>query len=130
VFEESITHTGSPFRFALSVDNSDYFGYVLLDHVPHKDGPYDDNGYKQYRLVITLPDINCQGCALQLVNPMTDKVEGECTYSIDGTDTCGSIYHSCANININGATPAATWAETYAYSPPSWWFVNNKPRLY
>jgi hypothetical protein len=36
------------------------FEYMLYDHIPHWDNPDEKN----YKFQVTLPDINCQDCAL------------------------------------------------------------------
>eukprot|EP01120_Amphizonella_sp_Union-15-10_P003471 TRINITY_DN13889_c0_g1_i1.p1 TRINITY_DN13889_c0_g1~~TRINITY_DN13889_c0_g1_i1.p1 ORF type:complete len:279 (-),score=32.55 TRINITY_DN13889_c0_g1_i1:141-977(-) len=120
-WEESISHKGAPFRISLAVHN-DTYSYVLVDHIPHNDEPpnptYNDpSTYKQYRLTIRIPDIDCNSCSLQIVNPMTDKIPigANCT----DPGTCTSVYHSCANVKILGSTPVSEWK--YIYSPPINW---------
>ena len=61
---------GAPFRIALAFGDSD-FQYVLLDHIPHWDSNVSP---KFYKFNINIPDVNCEKCALQIVNPMTDKL--------------------------------------------------------
>jgi hypothetical protein len=104
---------------------------VFLDHIPHNDyGPANFTVLKQYMLTITIPDIACTKCSLGLVNPMTDKIPkgARCTYLFSGnnsmsnfTGTCASVYHSCANVEISGKTPAADYFRNYRYSPPTDW---------
>ena len=54
---------------------------------------------------MTIPDVNCNPCALQALSVMTDKItQGECCeYLPDGTSgSCFSNYHSCSNVLIDG----------------------------
>jgi len=105
IFEESIHHTGAPFRISLSGDGTDDLdaSCVLLDHIPHNDccrpSLYDESTYTPYVITINIPNVNCERCSLQLANPMTDKIGGDgsptgigCT---DPFGTCFSVYHSC-----------------------------------
>jgi hypothetical protein len=83
---------------------------VLYDHLPHNDGTSAPN---EYIFNLTIPDINCPNCALQVVNPMTDKIGAGtcCTYPPAG---CFSVYHSCSDISISGSQDPATWAASFS----------------
>eukprot|EP01084_Bolivina_argentea_P097400 175083_1 len=101
--QEVIHHVGAPYRFALSHVNSDeYEDCILLDHIPqHARVRRADVLF----INITIPDVDCDPCALQALSVMTDKIsEGDCCkYEPDGTSgTCFSNYHSCANVRIHG----------------------------
>lgn len=76
VWEESVSHKGSPFRIAL-LDGNDVAKMILLDHIPHNDmtNPIEnvESTYAPYRISIYIPDVNCPKCALQLLYPMTDQ---------------------------------------------------------
>jgi hypothetical protein len=104
MWEESISHRGSPFRFAISsADDSNYDQHILLNHVPHNDqsGPFNERGNKFYALTLEIPDIDCPNCALQLFNPMTDKIANGDTCTFPGTCTTKTnSYFSCADISI------------------------------
>jgi len=131
-FEESISHKGAPFRIALSIfDDSNYDQHVLVDHIPHNDAGPDPifnnpSTYKQYKLTINIPNINCPRCTLSIVNPMTDKIPigDSCTYPT-GANVCNSVYHSCANVIILGTINPPQW--DYVYNPPPNW---NYPPLH
>lgn len=114
--EESIFHTGAPFRIALSRDGTDDTPCVLLDHIPHNDNVAtypsisDPSTYKEYAIAILIPDVLCERCSLHLVNPMTDKIgDAGAPNGIGCTDpngTCFSVYHSCTlPFKINGTIP-------------------------
>jgi hypothetical protein len=112
VFEESISHKGAPFRIALSQEGSDVYDCVLLDHIPHNDAGkpnyYDPSTFVEYRITVNIPDVKCERCALQLINPMTDKIGigRSCVLASSSTPNyCFSVYHSCANVNITGKNP-------------------------
>ena len=78
IFEESIHHTGAPFRISLSNDGTDDDACVLLDHIPHNDccqpDYFDESSYTKYVLTIEIPNVSCERCSLHLSNPMTDKI--------------------------------------------------------
>ena len=121
-FEESIYHTGGPFRIALSGDGSDESNVcVLLDHIPHNDDLssfpviFDESTYTPYSITINIPNVQCDRCSLQLANPMTDKIgedgapDGKgCT---DPNGSCFSVYHSCTvPFRIVGSIPRAEYS--------------------
>ena len=102
IFEESVHHTGAPFRISLSDDGSDDSSCVLLDHIPHNDccrpNLMDETTYTPYVITIDIPNVICEKCSLHLSNPMTDKIGGDGSPNgIGCTDpgTCFSVYHSC-----------------------------------
>lgn len=118
VFEESIYHTGAPFRISLSGDGTDADACTLLDHIPHNDLAVrpnfrDESTYTQYAVTIDIPDVNCESCSLHLSNPMTDKIGGAGSpFGIGCTDpdgTCFSVYYSCTRpFRIIGTSSATT----------------------
>jgi len=134
VFEESIAHKGAPFRIALSVEGSDdyYHTCVLLNHIPHNDDNAPIYGvestYTKTYITVEIPNVKCDRCALQLVNPMTDKLEANgqsqclydptCTTCNDGV-RCFSNYHSCSNVRINGTIPRSQYVCPSA-APGDW----------
>lgn len=102
VFEESVHHTGAPFRISLSDDGSDDSSCVLLDHIPHNDccapSYTDESTYTPYVITLNIPNVVCEKCSLHLSNPMTDKIGDDGSPSgIGCTDpgSCFSVYHSC-----------------------------------
>jgi hypothetical protein len=123
-FEETISHSGAPFRIALSYDDDTHFDELILqDHIPHNDlsGTWTDTNTKKYSYKITIPDVTCDTCTLQMINPMTDKISTGacCSYpkSGGGYSQCSSVYHSCANIKIQGGSkPLKELAKTYKYN--------------
>mmetsp|Transcript_17260 Transcript_17260/g.36414 ORF Transcript_17260/g.36414 Transcript_17260/m.36414 type:complete len:292 (+) Transcript_17260:139-1014(+) len=121
-FEESIHHTGAPFRISLSDDGNDDESCVLLDHIPHNDccrpSLNDATTYTPYAITIDIPNVICERCSLHLSNPMTDKIGGNGSPSgIGCTDpgTCFSVYHSCSKPfrivgdTNNGAVPRSDY---------------------
>lgn len=75
-WEESITHTGSPFRIAI-LDESETARVVLLDHIPHNEESHPDYtneaSYVEYKMSVNIPNVKCDKCSLQLLYVMTDK---------------------------------------------------------
>ena len=124
-WRETISHSGAPVRFALSVGGDcEFESLVLLDHVPHNDV---DPTPITYRHTINIPDVDCTGstpCALQLVSIMTDKIPAGTTCNQLGnvaSPSCFSVYHSVANIRITGTVAPATFLASYTYTPPAGW---------
>eukprot|EP00475_Leptophrys_vorax_P021077 TRINITY_DN2882_c0_g2_i1.p2 TRINITY_DN2882_c0_g2~~TRINITY_DN2882_c0_g2_i1.p2 ORF type:complete len:312 (-),score=62.80 TRINITY_DN2882_c0_g2_i1:1061-1996(-) len=139
LWEETIFHTGAPFRISLSVPGNDnYEECILLNHIPHNDAGHPN---QFYAVTVNIPDFNCQSCAIQLLQIMTDKIgtAPNCTYNpLDFNTTvdnqCMSIYHSCSNVIINGTqefnssmclqpdnyTVGAQIDYTYAHEPGTW----------
>jgi hypothetical protein len=110
-FHESIAHTGAPMRVAISMgDDSGFDEHVLLAHVPHNDaisGVFGLTSY-EFSFVVDVPDVQCDRCALQVLSIMTDKIKAGacCSYPSDSAYKCFSVYHSCANVRINGTGTA------------------------
>ena len=133
--EESIAHTGAPFRIALSNEEDDSKSCVLLDHIPANPASKPQFGqeatWTPYYVTVVIPDVQCNKCSLQLQNPMTDKIGGrgwkECTYPGPAEDgqTCFSVYHSCANIKITGSIPRNQY--TCDDAPTGWINVSEAP---
>jgi hypothetical protein len=115
IYQETVFHTGAPFRIALSQPGVDNFEEcILLNHIPHND---NGAGGQYYAVTVNIPDFYCPQCSLQLIQVMTDKIQfflpagtTNCTYNPNDTmnwngtegNQCGSDYHSCANVFING----------------------------
>mmetsp|Transcript_13572 Transcript_13572/g.27564 ORF Transcript_13572/g.27564 Transcript_13572/m.27564 type:complete len:328 (+) Transcript_13572:52-1035(+) len=130
IFEESIHHTGSPFRISLSNDGTDDDACVLLDHIPHNDccrpGFFDESSYTKYAVTIEIPNVKCERCSLHLSNPMTDKNGSDGSPSgigcTDPDGSCFSVYYSCTEpFRIVGDENAVQRNE---YSCPDWRSVN------
>ena len=146
IFEESIYHTGAPFRISLSGEGTDSEACTLLDHIPHSDLAVrpnfrDESTYTQYAITIDIPDVNCDRCSLHLSNPITDKIGGAgsplgigCT---DPDGTCFSVYYSCTQpFRIRGSSSAVSRSEyqcPYDFGagpvdwPTSWIGDNGEP---
>jgi len=118
-WEEFVNHPNTPFRIALSVgDDSNYDNWILVDHLPHMGY---SGGSAMFYYNITIPDINCPKCSLQLINPMTDKIsQGTCcSYPVKkDVDLCLSVYHSCANLIITGTQDPMTYQHQNVQTSP------------
>lgn len=78
-------------------DPNDYMDFnsnpaVLLDAIE------DKSGTGAYEVQVTLPDVECDRCTLQLVQVMYDKPP----YTVGGND----LYYQCADLTLKRATPA------------------------
>lgn len=125
--EESIAHTGAPWRISLSLDGSDDDACTLLDHIPHDDTSSPNYGvestYHSLYLTVEIPDVACERCSLHMSNPMTDKIGHAGSPSGSGCKepgTCFSVYYSCSTaLNISGATPRDQYS--CPSNPPADW---------
>lgn len=105
VFRETVDHAGAPYRLALTVGGKDdrFDEFVLLDHLPHCDGC--GSVPRDHAVTVVIPDLDCQACALQVVQVMTDKFRDPCANPAGLSSSCGNpgfAYFSCSNIRING----------------------------
>jgi hypothetical protein len=117
---ETISHSGAPWRIALSIGNdSNFDSYILWDHIPHM---FQSETPKNIAFNINIPNINCTKCTLGLINIMTDKIGlgNQCTYPYGVvSNVCFSAYHSCSDVIINGTGDINTFQSTYVYIPPA-----------
>lgn len=102
---DRIYHAGNPMRLAISGPNNEIFDdCIWLNHIPqHARGAL--NGGRNMSITLTVPDMNCKNCTLQLLGLQnTGKGNDECcAYTNNATKSCQlQQYYSCANINING----------------------------
>jgi hypothetical protein len=90
-YRVSLDDAGEDFTIPLSYDDTTQNENVLFDMIP-------DNGGSAFSQEITLPDIECETCTIQVIQMMTDKPP----YG-DGND----IYFQCADIALRtGGGPA------------------------
>ena len=104
-WDETIDHPGH-FRISFDDDGEDDFvdpdGFddvsggptVLMDGIADRSVRGGDATYTQQ---VTLPDVECENCTLQLIQVMSDKPP----YG-DGND----IYYQCADIVLSTAAPS------------------------
>ena len=105
VWDETIEHPGH-FRISFDDDGHDDFvdpadfddmysdPSVLLDGIADRQVQQGDRTYRQE---VTLPDLECDNCTLQLIQVMTDKAP----YG-DGND----LYYQCADLVLSSSAPA------------------------
>lgn len=97
-WDEYVQHPGH-YRIAFDPDGVDDFvdpasmtdlysnEAVLLDGI-------EDRGERQYAVTVTLPDVSCDNCTLQVIQVMYDKPP----YTTPGND----IYYQCADLVLTG----------------------------
>jgi MYXO-CTERM domain-containing protein len=113
IWKETVDHPGH-FRISFDVDGQDFsippdtttttFGSdpnVLLDLIPDVQGNNPPGG-RTYSQDVTLPNVECTNCTLQLIQLMTDhgaytEPQGE------GDD----IYYQCADLTLSASAPDA-----------------------
>lgn len=109
-FEESVAHTGAPFRISI-LDENEVEQIVLLDHVPHNNNskpvPYVESTYVPYSISVYIPDVLCTKCSIRAIMVMTDKSVAcgwnICTYHPDDSECSGHTDSSppCAGASTN-----------------------------
>lgn len=102
-WRETIGHPGH-YRISFDADGQDDFAdppmmqayysnpAVLLDQIP------DQSGTQVYSVEVTLPDVECENCTLQVVQVMYDKPP----YTVGGND----LYYQCADLALRRSGPA------------------------
>jgi hypothetical protein len=110
VWYETVDHTGH-FRISFDIDGTDFFvppnatattvgmdPTVMIDLIPDVQGNLPANGRK-YEQTITLPNMECTNCTLQIIQLMTDKPP----YTTDANSD--DIYYQCADIVLSSSAP-------------------------
>lgn len=111
VWDEYIDHPGH-FRIAFDADGDDDFADPIclagcgtrdpdiglyVNAAVLLDGIADTPGGGEGRATVTLPDVECDRCTLQVIQVMTDKPP----YTSPGND----IYYQCADLALRRRTP-------------------------
>jgi uncharacterized protein (TIGR03382 family) len=98
-WNETVPHTGH-YRISFDDDGADSFqdptSYDDIQENPTLpvllDGIADNPGTGPYSAEVTLPDIECESCTLQLIQVMTDKAPFE--------PNTNDIYYRCADLTL------------------------------
>jgi hypothetical protein len=90
-WEETINHPGR-YEFYFSEANDQNFGQPLKTVQDTQDTPVVNNNFHQYSTTVTLPNVTCNGCTLQMIQVMTDT-------------NPASYYYSCADIRLQNGPP-------------------------
>jgi uncharacterized protein (TIGR03382 family) len=97
-WDEFVPHPGH-FRLSFSVegdsafvDPTDYDDFYPADNVL-LDDIEDPDGVGDHSVELTLPDVECDACVLQLIQVMTDKAPW-------GPDGGNELYYQCADIRL------------------------------
>lgn len=107
---ETVDHPGH-YRISFDLDGSDFFippnttattvgldPTVMIDLIPDVQGNLPIAG-RMYMQEITLPNVECANCTLQVIQLMTDKPP----YT---TDTLSDdVYFQCADIQLSNSAP-------------------------
>lgn len=114
-WEETVDHPGH-FRIAFDEDGDDLFvdpaGFEDVSGGPGVlvDGIADRSGGGIYTQEITLPDVECDSCTLQVIQVMSDKPP----YG-DGND----MYYQCADLVLSADAEPSPAPVTTADDPPA-----------
>lgn len=100
-WEETVQHPGY-YLFSFSEANDQNF--VLLLNVPDTQDTSNDLPH-QYSATITVPNVNCEACTLQMIQVMTENPASP------------RNYYSCADIRIVGASGTPTPIPTPIVGP-------------
>jgi uncharacterized protein (TIGR03382 family) len=107
---ETVDHPGH-YRISFDNDGTDFFvppnatastmgmdPTVMIDLIPDVQGNFPAAG-RMYSQTITLPNIECTNCTLQLIQMMTDKPPYTTALTSD------DIYYQCADIVLSSSAP-------------------------
>jgi hypothetical protein len=90
-WEETINHPG---RFEISFSPANDQNFTLLGVMQDaQNGAIMNGNYHQYSMLVTLPNVNCAQCTLQLIQVMTEN------------PAAPSNYYSCSDISLVNADP-------------------------
>lgn len=111
VWYETIDHPGH-FRISFDADGTDFFvppnatattvgmdPTVMIDLIPDVQGGSLPAQGRKYEQTITLPNMECTNCTLQVIQLMTDKPP----YTTAATSD--DIYYQCADIVLSNTAP-------------------------
>lgn len=73
---------------------ADEYPTTLVDLIPDKQGG-------TYTQQVTLPDIACDNCTLQVIQVMYDKPPYDC----DTNPSCNDVYHQCVDLVLSADGP-------------------------
>jgi hypothetical protein len=99
-WEETINHPGY-FRISFSQEGDAGFGGNILATVQDTQNTQVNGASHKYSKSIKVPNVNCTTCTIQLIQYMTEN------------PATPSLYFSCADIQIEGATA------DQPYAPPT-----------
>jgi len=90
-WEETIDHPGR-YEFYFSPANDQNFGPALRVVIDNQDTPVVNGQYHQYSTTVTLPNVQCANCTLQMIQYMTET-------------NPPSLYYSCADLQVGNNPP-------------------------
>ncbi|MEZ4438013.1 MAG: SCE4755 family polysaccharide monooxygenase-like protein [Polyangiaceae bacterium] len=112
---ETINHPGH-FRVALDLTGADDFTDPTsendMDVVGNIIAYVPDNGGSDFSHTFNLPMQECMGCTLQVIQVMTDKINGNGVPGFGGYPDNDDIYYWCADINIVSGDPSTSSSTT------------------
>jgi hypothetical protein len=76
---------------------------MMDDLAPHADMP---NG-KMYTMQVTLPDVECDNCTLQLIQVMEDPIHGPYNVEVSGFGDLEDVYHQCIDLILKKGAGSA-----------------------
>lgn len=99
-WEETINHPG---RFEFYFSTAGDAGFTLIKSIPDN----QDNNVlpHQYSTTLTLPNVSCTDCTLQMIQVMTENPANP------------SYYYSCADIQLQSGAPSPTPIPTPTPAP-------------
>lgn len=114
---ETINHP-SHYRIAFNAEGDDFPDPVSIeDRGGHPsillDGIEDLNDARQW-VEVTLPDVECDNCTLQLIQVMYDKQGNGFGGASGGPDDNDDLYYACADIVLEGPSVTADAGEAGA----------------
>lgn len=101
-WEETINHPGY-FKISFSKEKDENFEVLIPKIVDTNDNPIENAQYHSYEAKVTLPNVVCEDCTLQLIQHMDDNPTQE--------------YYSCSDIQLLNDVPAPTSTPTSTTVP-------------
>jgi hypothetical protein len=113
-FRDEFAHTGH-YRISFDTDGVNDFKDPIaendFDNSPSvlKDAILDEAGNKTYEVEVTLPNVECTNCTLQIIQVMTEAA---------GFDPTRDLYYQCADIVLKADAPLPAGPEPTGSTPP------------
>jgi hypothetical protein len=115
IFRDQFAHTGH-YRIAFDTDGVDGFVDPVAENdfnnspAVLKDAIIDEPGEKTYMVDVTLPNVECTNCTLQIIQVMTEAA---------GYNPANDVYYQCADIVLKADAPLPPPALDAGTTPPT-----------
>jgi hypothetical protein len=90
--------------------HSDFYNSpAVLPEMDNLDPHVMTEANKLWSFQVTLPDVECDNCTLQIIQVMEDPVHGPYNLEVSGSGDAGDVYHQCIDLVLKkgAGAPAA-----------------------